>query len=136
MSHTNDVTAIAVHNDGVRVASGELGPKPAIYVWDSNTMMIVCKFVGVLSKGIAALSFSPSGDRFAAVSIDTDHAIAVFDITSKSKSGGVKLFCEKGGPDVILGLAWKNEQVSSHFLFNHVSFLFSIYFFTIILLSE
>lgn len=52
-------------------------------------MLPICHFKGNLKNGISALSFSPSGDKLAAVAIDTDHEISIFDINAKSKSGGV-----------------------------------------------
>jgi len=61
------------------VATGEIGPKPYIFIWDSNTMQPIHKFKGALQKGIANLGFSPSGDKLVACAIDNDHSIAVFD---------------------------------------------------------
>jgi len=42
-----------------------------------------------LKNGIAALAFTPSGDKLAAVAIDANHEIALYDINAKSKTGGV-----------------------------------------------
>ena len=50
--HTDDVLAIAFHPDGIRVATGEQGPKPCIYIWDSTTCSMIAKFKGQLEKGI------------------------------------------------------------------------------------
>ena len=63
-------------------------------------------------QGIASISFSTSGDRLAAVSIDPNHEIAVFDITAKSKLGGVILCKEKGGLETIQEVKWKNDNVN------------------------
>lgn len=36
--HIDDVTAIAFSSDRRTIATGEIGPKPSIYLWDSETM--------------------------------------------------------------------------------------------------
>jgi hypothetical protein len=64
-------------------------------------MHAVCTFKGHLSYGIASLAFTPSGDKLAAVAIDTYHEIAIYDITAKSKKGGVLITMTKCGPDYI-----------------------------------
>ncbi|EAR94225.2 HELP domain protein (macronuclear) [Tetrahymena thermophila SB210] len=108
--HTDDITAIDVHPDSIRVATGQIGAKPSIYVWDSNTLLPLCHFKGNLKNGISALSFSPSGDKLVAIAIDTNHELAIFDINAKSKTGGVQILLEKSGPDVITGAKWRNEN--------------------------
>jgi hypothetical protein len=71
--------------------------------------MPTCTFKGQLTKGIACIAFTPSGDKLVAAAVDVNHEIGVFDITAKSKTGGVMVVKEKGGPDVILDLKWKND---------------------------
>ncbi len=55
--------------DGIRVATGEIGKIPLIFVWDSNTLLPVCKFIGDLLLGVCALSFCTKGDKLCAISI-------------------------------------------------------------------
>ena len=62
------------------MATGELGAKPNIFVWDSDTMEDICNFRAPLQKGIVAINFTPSGKKLVAVANDVDHCIAVFDI--------------------------------------------------------
>lgn len=33
-----------LHPDGIRVATGEIGANPNVYVWDSNTLQPLCVF--------------------------------------------------------------------------------------------
>lgn len=31
-------------SDGIRVATGEVGPKPNIFVWEVDTRTVICNF--------------------------------------------------------------------------------------------
>jgi len=104
--HTDDITAMDVHPNGILVATGEIGPKPCIYVWDSNSMQAIFKFKGRLEKGICNLGFSPSGSRLVAVAIDNDHSIGVYDTEV-----GVELCADKGDTNKIVDVKFKNENV-------------------------
>ena len=65
-------------------------------------------FKAVILKGIAALAFSPSGNRLVAAAIDDDHWVAVLSL-----QGGGQTICKvKGGRDVIISLAFNTEDVN------------------------
>ncbi len=49
--HIDDIISLDLHPDGITVATGELGPKPSIYVWNSDTLEEICNFKGVIKKG-------------------------------------------------------------------------------------
>jgi echinoderm microtubule-associated protein-like 6 len=83
-NHTDDIISMDMHPDGVLVATGELGPKPYIFVWDSETMEIKNQWKGAILKGVAAVAFSPSGNKLVAAAIDDDHFIGVFDLVKNS----------------------------------------------------
>ena len=36
-SHTDDITALTISADRKYVATGQVGPAPAVFVWDSET---------------------------------------------------------------------------------------------------
>ncbi len=77
----------------------------------------MCTFKNVLTKGIACLAFSSNGEKLAAAAIDVNHEIAIFDVTVKSKTGGILICKENGGSENIFEIAWKNESVI-YFYFN------------------
>jgi WD40 repeat protein len=79
-------------------------------VWDSNTQQPICTFKGYLTKGVIALGFSVNGDKLAAIGLDDTHQISIFDITAKSKKGGVVLMQDKVGPDVVTDIKWRNDS--------------------------
>lgn len=78
--HTDDITAMAFASDKRTVATGEVGKKPKIYVWDTISMQVLHKFSGKLQRGIKCLAFSPSGKLLAAVDVSDDHQIAVYNV--------------------------------------------------------
>ena len=59
-----------VSRDGTLAATGEIGPKPYIYVWNLDTKEIKAKWNSPLLKGITAIAFNPSATRIAAVSLN------------------------------------------------------------------
>ena len=104
LNHIDDITAFDLHPDGVTIATGEIGAKPWIYVWNSDTKEIKSSFKGVIIKGVAAIAFSKTGKLLAAAGVDVDHYVAVFDWQAKST-----VCLVKSGPDVIVDMAWKSD---------------------------
>lgn len=95
--HTDDITAMDMASDGVTIATGEVGPKPYIFIWNADTREVVAEFKGVILKGISNLSFSPSGNTLVASAIDDDHHIAVINVPNKTVTTTFK-----SGRDIIL----------------------------------
>lgn len=46
----------------------------------------------------------------AVVGLDEAHQLVIFDITAKSKLGGVVLMKDKIGSDVITDIKWRNDN--------------------------
>lgn len=91
-------------------------------MWDTNTQQTICHFKNIFPKGVLAVHFNPSGDRLVAVGLDDAHTVAVFDVLSKSRTGGVLLFMDKIGPDVITDVKWHTDSEFSSFGINHLRF--------------
>lgn len=104
IKHTDDVTAIAFSPDRKLIVTGEIGPRPAIHLWDGITMTLIKTVAHKLTKGIQSLSFSPSGKSFAAVAIDPDHTVAAFNAET-----GACLGQSKGDVAQILDIAMKDD---------------------------
>lgn len=77
--HKDDIMSFALHPNGKIAATGEIGPKPLISVWDVETMEMITSFNGPLKKGVAQLCFSPSGQYLAAAAMDDDHCVVIYD---------------------------------------------------------
>lgn len=67
-------------------------------------MQLKHELKGKIFKGIQALAFSPTGKTLAAVAIDDDHCVAVYNVEN-----GALLGTDKGDKAMIIELAFKNE---------------------------
>eukprot|EP00742_Colponemidia_sp_Colp-10_P006323 GILJ01006777.1.p1 GENE.GILJ01006777.1~~GILJ01006777.1.p1 ORF type:complete len:2262 (-),score=409.36 GILJ01006777.1:195-6980(-) len=102
--HTDDVIAFDIDSTGQYCATGEMGKKPAIHVWDTRTMNGVAKLVGSLQRAVLAVAFNPAGDKVAGVGQDADHSVAVYDWRSSTL-----IACVKSDKNRVLELAWKSD---------------------------
>ncbi|CAG9326453.1 unnamed protein product [Blepharisma stoltei] len=103
--HVDDVTAFALSPNKELAATGEVGRRPSIYVWDTSSLMPVAQFKKPIENGVAALAFSPSGGMLVAVSAGDDHNVAVFNL----KTGAVICFV-KGDREKILTVVFTAES--------------------------
>ena len=105
--HQNDVMALTLHPDGLHVASADLGPSPAVCVWDVEAMVCISRLdggglpgLGSFEFGVSALAFHPqkNGTLLAAVGADRDHTLYLIDWNEKrtvaaGKCGSGRVFC-------------------------------------------
>ena len=96
--------------DCTKAATGEVGAKPFVYVWDVKTRKVLNVFRGVLKMGIELLQFSKSGLKLVAVDDTEDHAIIVYDLTDQISIGGSTILESQGGKDQLLELRWVDEN--------------------------
>ena len=94
--------------DQTKAATGEVGAKPWIYVWDLNNFDVLNSFRGHLKRGVDLLAFTPDGQKLAATGRDDDHTIVIYDLTSKVSVGGSKILDDLGGRDIMVEIKWKN----------------------------
>jgi WD40 repeat protein len=52
---------MAFSSDLKTIATGEVGKKPKIFIWDAISMQVLHEIKGKLMNGIKCLAFSPSG---------------------------------------------------------------------------
>jgi microtubule-associated protein-like 6 len=78
-SHTDAITSFSCSRDGRLVASGQMGHKPFVAVWDSITCKTLKKITDPQLNAISALAFSKSSKLLAMCSLDKDHSISVID---------------------------------------------------------
>ena len=81
MDHTDDITGFCLSPyDNKIVATGQVGCNPMISIWNSNDVTTKLTLSGVLQEGISHLCLSRDGKKLAAVSLDAEHCIAIYDL--------------------------------------------------------
>jgi hypothetical protein len=61
MSHRDDIHCLAIDPQGIFCATGEIGPKPRLSIWNSKTMEEVYQVTAPMTKGIKHVAFSKNG---------------------------------------------------------------------------
>ena len=79
MDHSDDIHCIAMHPGGRICATGQIGPKPRICIWDNETMECKVLITAPLTKGVKHMAFSPDGKYLIASAMDDDQMVAVFE---------------------------------------------------------
>ena len=108
LAHTDDILCMAMHPAGNRVATGEIGRRPKIFVWDVHSTNVLLEIVGFHRFGIELLAWSPTGAMLATVGRDGDHSIAIYDgdsgsmvANSKGHQNKVQAICFKTEMDIV-----------------------------------
>ena len=73
LDHNDDIHCLAIDPTLRYCATGQIGPKPWICVWDTQTMEVVQRIQGTLTKGIKQICFSNNGKMIAASALDDSH---------------------------------------------------------------
>ncbi|XP_045021777.1 echinoderm microtubule-associated protein-like 3 isoform X2 [Bubalus bubalis] len=117
--HTDCVRCLAVHPDGVRVASGQTAGvdkdgkplQPVVHVWDSETLLKLQEIgLGAFERGVGALAFSVAdqGAFLCVVDDSNEHMLSVWDC-----SRGTKLAEIKSTNDSVLAVGFNPRDSSS-----------------------
>lgn len=115
--HSEEVTAIAFASDRRTVATGDLGRRPKVLVWDALSMQVAHEFQGQLQQGVKSLAFSPSGRLLAAVDSSEDSRVAVFNIAQ-----GMCVAVAKGDRSQILDVNFGSDSLLATAGVGHLSF--------------
>jgi microtubule-associated protein-like 6 len=100
--HTDDVLSIAVcrnyKEEGILIyATGEIGKKPKICVWNPEGMTLLNTLKGFHSRGVNQLAFNKTGQYLLSLGVDDNHSLVVYDwkknkMIHNSKSHKSKVF--------------------------------------------
>ena len=88
MDHTDDIHSITLHPNGRICATGQIGPKPRICIWDIETMECQVLITQPLTKGVKHMAFSKDGKYLVASAMDDDQMVAVFEWEKKPTKPG------------------------------------------------
>lgn len=89
--HTDDIISLSVSADKTLLATGQVGAKPLVCIWDLDSGELKTKFT--LGRGMRAcksLAWSKDNKRVYACALDNDHS--VFGINAEN---GSTLWAEK-----------------------------------------
>ncbi|XP_064143987.1 echinoderm microtubule-associated protein-like 3 isoform X1 [Loxodonta africana] len=99
--HSDCVRCLAVHPDGVRVASGQTAGvdkdgkplQPVVHIWDSETLLKLQEIgLGAFERGVGALAFSvvDQGAFLCVVDDSNEHMLSVWDCSRGTKLAEIK----------------------------------------------
>ncbi|XP_057362972.1 echinoderm microtubule-associated protein-like 3 isoform X2 [Manis pentadactyla] len=99
--HTDCVRCLAVHPDGVRVASGQTAGvdkdgkplQPVVHIWNSETLLKLQEIgLGAFERGVGALAFSVAdqGAFLCVVDDSNEHMLSVWDCSRGTKLAEIK----------------------------------------------
>jgi hypothetical protein len=104
-AHGAPLSAMALHPDGLTIATGEVGKEARVLVWDSETLSCTAGLWGTHQGGVACLCFSRDGTRIASVGIDLEHSICVWDWRRQ-----VPLAVAKAGPQPVFSVRFSPDD--------------------------
>jgi len=105
--HDDDIVCLAMSKDLKKVATGQLGAKPKMFIWNSENGNYICKYVITEknTRGIICCAFSPNGQYVAFVDISDNHNVYVMNTDN-----GKLLWSKQAGKSAIFGICWKNDK--------------------------
>ncbi|KAK3284095.1 hypothetical protein CYMTET_8242, partial [Cymbomonas tetramitiformis] len=104
--NVDDIMCVAIHPNRHVVATGEVGHRPNIVVWDSEgdhsgRPVVLQVLSGFHKRAVASMCFSGDGDYLATVGLDNDNSIAIY-----AWEENVLLATCKGDPNPIFAIKW------------------------------
>jgi WD40 repeat protein len=76
MEHTDDIISLTVNRHSKYpniVASGQIGKKASINIWDASTLETQSILQGTHTIGVCSLGFSANGRLLVSVGVDENH---------------------------------------------------------------
>ena len=106
--HDGEIRCLALHPSGRVLASGQAaGGRTEICVWQLDATDPASVLTGQHSGGVVSLSFSPSGERLAAVGSDPMHTLVLWDWRR-----GTPLAAQQIHSEPIFALSWSPVEAA------------------------
>jgi microtubule-associated protein-like 6 len=77
--HSDDISCLAISNNGELIATGEKGKRPCIRIWDAHTGAFKSELKHFHTRGIHCLNFDEQNQRLVSIGEDDDHSIALWE---------------------------------------------------------
>lgn len=106
--HRDDCISMAIHPDGVTVATGELHARPGIYIWNSANMKLEAIAKQGLTKGVDNLAFSTDGNLLLATTMDKMKKVVIFERTDNFTFDMITV--DEASEQPFFGISWVNQS--------------------------
>lgn len=86
--HKDDISCLALSNDGTLAATGCVGKAAVVHIWSTNVVQsqaLVTIGPGPFDRGVCALEFSWDNQFLIGIGCDDTHLLSVFDTKSGAK---------------------------------------------------
>jgi len=115
--HDDDITALDLHPDKVKVVTGQVGKTPKIFVWSSRPdrsgqLQQLCVISGDHKRSIIGLSFSSNGAYIASMGYDNNRSIAIYKWGTNKSLAQMRVGMDKGHNDDVFALDY--NPVTDH----------------------
>ena len=90
IDHSDDILCLDVHPEGHTIATGEIGKKPKLLLWDASTGNTL-RTIMFHHVGIACVSFTGDGKHVVSVGMDIDRVVAVHNCRTGHATGSGKI---------------------------------------------
>ncbi|KAL4497254.1 hypothetical protein ABPG72_011189 [Tetrahymena utriculariae] len=80
LEHDAEVLSLTVAKNASLVATGELAPKPAIHIWDSNTLQNLGVIKGIHQQGVHLMKFFKDDEYLATCGIRDNSPILIYNV--------------------------------------------------------
>lgn len=110
--HDDDITALDLHPDRVKVVTGQMGKDPKILIWSSRadahsaSLVQLCQIQGDHRRAIIGVSFSRNGQYVAAMGKDNNRSLAVYKWAAGRKLSDMRIGIDKGHNDEVYNVAF------------------------------
>jgi len=108
--HTDDVLCLALSPCRRFAATGEVGARPVVRVWDAGSGEHLATLKGGHTRGVLAVAFGPDGASLASVGQDKDHSLAVWHDSGGAWSGPQLAASGKGSTNKVLFVEWLHSD--------------------------
>jgi len=100
--HSDDILCLAISPCRTKVATGQCGKKPIIYIWSVEDCSIIHKFKLGRVRAVKTIGWSSDGKYIGATCMDNDHQVVIFD----AENGGKALATGEGGDCCFFDMAF------------------------------
>lgn len=113
-SHRNKITALSINPERNLVATGEIGFRPTVFIWDAQTLIIMKKLSKGLKMGIKSLEFSPDSTMLLTICSDKYNTLVIYNIIN-----GAVISKVRSGTQRIMDSVWVNTSAFVTVGINH-----------------